>query len=278
MPAFLVHGEFRAHHVGVFRNARRTLLQEHTRALHVVALKVESTVCGALRNRRPRTRNTATSLTNVTQVVARFLILQRRINPNTVLLTALTAEDVRFTVSIDEGVLAARHRAVRVGKQIAVLVLRTKIKHVVAGGVVKLVGLRGVDRRNRAVNILELHVHRGVIDAHSSSKGRGRTGFLQADETRKRRESVGHTGSILDVAIRDAIRFNQLSRVRDRSSSNRARGLSLCEGRVLRSNYRVYKRSNECYRKRSRGNGGAAAASCRCCSSVLLSHTKKSFP
>ena len=261
MPAFLVHGEFRAHHVRLLVNARRTLLQEHTRALHVGALKVESAVCGALRDRCPRTRNTATSLTDVGKVVAGFLILQRRINPNAVLLTALSAEEVRFTVSIDEGVLAARHRAVRVGKKIAILILCSKIEGVVAGGAAKLVGLRGVDRRNRAVIILELHVHRGIIDAHSSLQGTRRRRFFETNNTRQNAKSIRHVKSTIDITVGDTIRFDNLGRIRDRSSSNRAGGLSLRGCCRLWGDNWMNKRRHKCDRKRSSSNRGAATAS-----------------
>ena len=261
MPAFLVHGEFRAHHVGVFRNARRTLLQEHTRALHVVASQEESTVGGALQGRYPSAWDAATSLANVAQVVARFLILQRGIDPKAVLLTTHSAEDVRFTVSIDEGVLAARHGAVRVGKHIAILILRTKIENVRTGIAAKLVGLRGVDRRNRAITILELHVHRGVIDTHGSIQRRRRSRFLQADGTRQRCESVRHIDWLRDITVRDAIRFDQLRRIRDRGSSNRAGGLSLsfC-GRLWGDNW-MNKRRHKCDRKRSSSDRGTTTAS-----------------
>ena len=222
MPAFFIHGKLRAHHVGLLVNARRTLLQEHTSALHVSTFEVEGTVCGALQGRYPRARDAATSLAHIPQVVAGFLVLQRRINPKTVLLPTLSAEDVRLTVSVDEGVLTARNLAVWVRQHIAVLVPCAKIKDIVARGSAKLVGLRGVDRRNRAVNVLELHVHRGVIDAHSSLQGRRRTRFLQANDTRQRCKSVGHVDSLRDVTIRDAIRFNALRRIRHGSSRNSA--------------------------------------------------------
>ena len=277
MPAFLVHGEFRAHHVRLLVNARRTLLQEHTGTLHVLALKVERTVCSTLRDRCPRTRNTATSLTDVTQVVARFLIRQRRINPNTVLLTALSAEDVRLTVSIDERVLAARHRTVRMGKQIALLILRAKIEGVVASGGAKLVRLRGVDRRNRAVNILELHVHRGVIDAHGSLQGTRRTRFLQADDTRQRCESVRHIDWLCDITVRDAVCLDQLRRVGHWGSSNRAGGLSLSFCCRLRGNNWVYKRRHQRHGER-RGSNRRTTAAYSSTLDFLLVHTKKSFP
>ena len=132
VPAFLIHGEVRAHHVGVLRNARSTLLQEDTSALHVVVLKVERTVCGALRNRRPRTRHTAASLANIGQIIAGFRVPQRGINPNAVLLTTEGAEQVRLTVHIDERVLTARDFTIRVGEHIALRILSAKVKDVVA--------------------------------------------------------------------------------------------------------------------------------------------------
>ena len=231
-----IHGEVRAHHVGLFRNARRALLQEHARFLHVVVQKVGRAVCGGLRDRCPRTRNTATSLAHVPQVVAGFLILQGGIDPNAVLLPTACAEEVRLAVYIDERVLATRDWAVRVGKHIAVLVLCAKIEGVVAGGVAKLVGLRGEDRRNRAVNILELHVHRDVIDTHSSLQGIRRSRFLQADGTRENRQRVGHVNLLFDVTVGNTICFNQLGRVRDWSSSHRAGGLR----RSCRSSLRLH--------------------------------------
>ena len=277
MPAFLIHGKIRAHHVGLLVNARRTLLQEHTGALHVVVLEVERTVCSTLRDRCPSTRHTATCLTNVGEVISRFRILQGRIHPNAVLLTTECTEEVRLAICINERVLTTRNLAVRVRKQIAVLVLRTKIEGVAAGVVAKLVRLRRVDRGNRAVTVLELHVDCDVIEAHSSSKGRGRTGFLQADETRKQRQRVGQVNFIIDVTVGDTIRFNQLGRVRDRSSSNRAGGLSLrlC-GRLWGNNW-VNKRRNQRHGESS-GSNGSTAAAYNSTRQILLSHTKKSFP
>ena len=262
MPTFIIHGKLRAHHVGVLVNARRTLLQEHTRALHVGVPKVESTVSGFRSDGSyPRTRNAATSLANVPQVVAGFLILQRRIDPKAVLLPARSAEDVRLTVRIDEGVLTIRGLAVRVGKHIAILILRTKIENVRTGIAAKLVGLRGVDRGNRAVNILELHVHRGVIDTHGSIQRRRRTRFLQADGTRQRCKSVRHIDYLRDITVGDTIRFDQLRRIRNRSSSNRARRLGISSQTNLRGCNRLNSGRNQRKRQCRRSHGRTAATS-----------------
>ena len=172
-----------------------------------------------------------------------------------------------LTVCVNERVRFAPALTFRMGQYIAVFILCAKIKHVVTGGVAKLVGLRGVDRRNRAVNILELHVHRGIVDAHSSLQGRRRTRFLQTNDTRKRRVSVRHIDSLCDITVRDAIRFDQLRRIRSRSSSNSARSLCIS----CRTNLRGCNRldSGRDQRKRQcRCSHGRAAAT----SDVVLLH------
>ena len=184
---------------------------------------------------------------------------------------------MRLAVRIDERVLTTRNLAVRVGKQVAILALRTKIKHVVTAGAAKLVRLRGENRRNRAVTILELHVNGGVVDAHSPLEGTRRTRFFQADNTRERSQRVGHIKATTDVTVGDTIRFNNLGRIRNRSSSNRARSLSLSFCCRLRGNNWVYKRRHQRHGESSGSNGSAATAHSSTLN-FLLVHTKKSFP
>ena len=131
VPALIVHGEVRAHHVGVRLSARSALFQEDAGSLHIVGQEVERSVCGTLRDRCPRTRDTTTRLAHIGQVITSFLVLQRRINPNTVLLPPKGAEEVRLTVHIDERVLTAWDFTIRVGKYIALPIPSTKIKDIV---------------------------------------------------------------------------------------------------------------------------------------------------
>ncbi len=132
LVAFVIHREVRALHVAIVSNAGSLLAQEDSGALLVRTIKEESAICTTIMRIRPGTRNTATSLANIRQVVAGVFILQRGISPHTVLLASRCTENVRLTVHVNERVLLATNRAIRVLEDVSFCVLLTKVEGILS--------------------------------------------------------------------------------------------------------------------------------------------------
>ena len=117
--------------------------------------------------------------------------------------------------------------------------------------------LRGKDRGNRAITVLELHVNRGVVDTHGPLQRRRCSHLFEANKTRQGCESVRHSGPVRDVAIRDAVRFNQLCWVCRRGGYNSSRRFSMRSRTSLRYYSCLNCRRNQRKRQCGRGNRGA---------------------